>query len=158
MATGNSSGTAAGEGPVMRQPGGNPSAATVNVCPGFSQVHAGHPRDLSPARPSSHTRPDPGKGVHGPGRGPHSPGYGQAVSRAVPSRRRHAHELATKRPTLDEPSLVNHRLPSGPTVIPKGPLPVPKPLRRLPLVVICPTPWASCSVNQRLPLGPVVMP
>src|SRR5215469_4792539 len=73
-------------------------------------------------------------------------------------RRRHAHELATKRPTLDEPSLVNHRLPFGPTVIPKGPLPVPKPLRRLPLVVICPTPWASCSVNQRLPLGPVVMP
>src|SRR6516164_8939722 len=73
-------------------------------------------------------------------------------------RRRHAHELATKRPTLNEPSLVNHRLPSGPTVIPKGPLPVPKPLRRLPLVVICPTRPSSCIVNQRLPLGPVVMP
>src|SRR5216683_561753 len=58
---------------------------------------------------------------------------------------------------------VNHRLPSGPTVMPAMPAPVPEAacasLTRTPAAVISPIlpPLAPCSVNQRWPSGPEAM-
>src|SRR3982074_2122498 len=58
---------------------------------------------------------------------------------------------------------VNQRLPSGPTVMPAIPAPVPLAawvsLTWTPAVVISPIlpPLAPCSVNQRLPFGPDAM-
>lgn len=64
---------------------------------------------------------------------------------------------ATRSPSV----WVNHRLPSGPAVIPEGLLPEVIPSENsvtTPAGVIRPTWFAPDSVNHRLPSGPVVMP
>src|SRR5437764_12015763 len=56
---------------------------------------------------------------------------------------------------------VNHRFPSGPAVIPNGPLADVSPLENsviVPEVVIRPIRLADPSVNQRLPSAPAVIP
>src|SRR5437763_734208 len=63
-------------------------------------------------------------------------------------------------PILLPPCSVNQRLPSGPAVIPSGPLPY---VGRgnsviMPLVLMRPILLPSGSVNQRLPSGPAVIP
>ena len=63
-----------------------------------------------------------------------------------------------------EVTLVNHRAPSGPAVIPKGSsicwlLPEPEPKSvTTPSVVILPIVFLPPLVNQRAPSGPAVMP
>src|SRR5438034_1309319 len=67
------------------------------------------------------------------------------------------------RPILFAEFSVNQRLPSGPAVIPSGPLLLVGIGNSVmvPLVVIRPILFPAglvCSVNQRLPSGPAVMP
>src|SRR6266567_4298085 len=62
------------------------------------------------------------------------------------------------RPILFPWDSVNHRLPSGPVVMPKGPLRATGNSVTRPAVVMRPILSTLNSVNQRLPSGPTVMP
>ncbi len=64
------------------------------------------------------------------------------------------------RPILLVAVSVNHRLPSGPAVMPTGPLLAVGVGNSviLPLVVMRPIRFVAFSVNHRLPSGPAVMP
>src|SRR6478609_8597661 len=62
-------------------------------------------------------------------------------------------------PSLLVPYSVNQRLPSGPTAISRGTLPLGKPYSVIaPAVVIFPILLVPSSANHRFPSGPFVMP
>lgn len=70
------------------------------------------------------------------------------------------HYCVVMRPMLFPKDKMNHRLPSGPAVMPKGPLLTGAMWNssKLPAVVIRPMLPTMDSANHRLPSGPVVIP